>query len=100
MKDFPAIKPTESGYYMTRYKNPDGNIYYKAISWNNFKQEWVQWNKSYAPEVLSYWEETRSDYYTECLGKEFFYNGPERIRLREIVKKATRELTDVISKKL
>jgi hypothetical protein len=89
MKDFPAIKPTESGYYMTRYKNPDGNIYYKAISWNNAKQEWVRWNKSYVPEVLLYWEETRSDYYTECLGKEFLYDGPDRFRHSEIAKEAT-----------
>lgn len=71
MKDFPNSKPTESGYYMTRYKHPDGKIYRKAINWYNSKQEWVQWNRSFVPVVLSFWEETRSDYYTECLFKKY-----------------------------
>lgn len=54
MKEFPTNKPTESGYYMTIYKNSEnGNLYYKPIIWDNDKQEWVPWNKLYAPEVLS-----------------------------------------------
>ena len=70
MKHYPSNKPTAWGYYMVQYNNPDGNTYYKAIAWNNDKQIWVAWNSVYEPEVLAFWEETRSDYYTECLEKK------------------------------
>jgi len=58
--------PAEYGYYMTEYRNLNGNIYYKAIWYG--KKGWSEWNPRVAGlgEVIRY-KPTRYNYYTECI---------------------------------
>jgi len=69
------MNPKESGYYYTYYYNirPDG-YFYKGIYWSQERQKWISWRNPFSSrlhhfEVERFEEETRSDFYCECLDK-------------------------------
>ncbi|UTS52061.1 hypothetical protein [Synechococcus phage BUCT-ZZ01] len=66
-KEYPANKPKVSGYYYAYYRHPSDEYFYKAIYYRVETDEWVAWNKVYDPNVISYIEETRADFYCPCL---------------------------------
>jgi hypothetical protein len=69
------MNPKESGYYYTYYYNirPDG-YFYKCIYWCQERRKWISWRSPFSSslhhfEVERFEEETRSDFYSECLDK-------------------------------
>lgn len=67
--------PKESGYYYTYYYNtrPDG-YFYKCIYWCEERQNWISWRSplnspAHHFQVVKFVEETKSEFYSECMEK-------------------------------
>lgn len=72
-------QPEKSGYYMTWYIHPrERKAFLKGIYWE-YGQGWVPWNQKFRPKVVGFLEESRSDYYTQCLE---WYNNNESLMER------------------
>ena len=65
---YPEAKPDESGYYFTKYFNPEQQeVFWKAIWYCTKRSAWIPWRPGVdGLEVYDFVAESRHEYYVPC----------------------------------